>query len=245
VGTAYGALRLKCLQGLVQDWNEKLAPIEDPLTARFGLNRWLEADREEAYSDWLAWSLLEFRSITFVWRLLFGKNQTDDDWPYESSDYKVDREVWVPEGHKGRAGRLDCVLQCDDVIIVLELKRSFAEDADTAKHEGYLKWLSNQPQRVKIGILIANSSEGQEFYDGFSLLEWRTLCKRGRRLAGEMRAQNRLAFIATFCAFIGAIEQNLLGFPYVGDIRTHHQMNGEDLDRVITYLLEDEKGDVQ
>jgi hypothetical protein len=237
-GNAYGTIRLRHLQSLVRGCEEQLAPVEDPLRTRFGLNRWLAKSREEAYSDWLAWVLQEFRAGGLVGRLLFGDGTPESKLLSKAPAYSVDREVWVPEGHKGRAGRLDCVLRFDDAVVVLELKRSDAELADTAKHEGYMKWLDGRHERFKRGLLIAASTENHESYDGFVLLQWKTLCQRARRLACELRAGNRLSFVATLCAFIGAIEQNLLGFPHVGDLATHQEINGQDLERVIAYLAD-------
>src|ERR1039457_7173919 len=35
----------------------ELSPLSDPLALNLGAHRWLSADREESYSDWLAWIL--------------------------------------------------------------------------------------------------------------------------------------------------------------------------------------------
>ncbi len=37
--------------------NEALSPLGDPLNLNLGEHRWLSRDREESYSDWLAWIL--------------------------------------------------------------------------------------------------------------------------------------------------------------------------------------------
>jgi hypothetical protein len=236
VGRAYRALQLRRLQEAILDWEEALSPIEDPLRVQFGLNRWLAGSREEAYSDWLAWVLQELRSSALVGRLLFGDGTPEANRLAASIEYHVQREVWVPEGHEGHAGRLDCVLRFDDAVVVLELKRSDAEHADIAKHEGYLKWLDGEQEHFKRGLLIATSTENHESYKGFALVHWQDLCMRARHLVCELRSGNRLVFLATFCAFIGAVEQNLLGFPYVGGTETHYEMNGQALERVIAYL---------
>src|SRR5689334_2146074 len=34
-----------------------LTPLRDPLALNLGEHRWLSEDREESYSDWLAWIL--------------------------------------------------------------------------------------------------------------------------------------------------------------------------------------------
>jgi hypothetical protein len=36
------------------DKSRRALGFDDPLTIRFDLHRWLSAEREEAYSDWLA-----------------------------------------------------------------------------------------------------------------------------------------------------------------------------------------------
>src|SRR5438132_1432009 len=43
------------LQELLHASERQLTPLGDPLTVDLGLHRWLAADREEAYSDCLAW----------------------------------------------------------------------------------------------------------------------------------------------------------------------------------------------
>jgi hypothetical protein len=43
------------LTELLDQSDKRLKPFADPLWTDFGTHRWLKADREEAYSDWLAW----------------------------------------------------------------------------------------------------------------------------------------------------------------------------------------------
>lgn len=42
----------------------------DPLLCDLGLHRWLAKDREEAYSDWLAWVLEQLGDTDAVFRVL-------------------------------------------------------------------------------------------------------------------------------------------------------------------------------
>lgn len=49
---------LQHLQEALMRSNEQLAPLRDPLDLNWGGHRWLFSDREESYSDWLAWVLL-------------------------------------------------------------------------------------------------------------------------------------------------------------------------------------------
>ncbi len=42
----------------------------DPLLCDLGVHRWLESDREESYSDWLAWVLEQLDHASVVTRVL-------------------------------------------------------------------------------------------------------------------------------------------------------------------------------
>jgi hypothetical protein len=157
--------RYSALQTLVEDWNKRFAPIRDPLMLDFGLNRWLSSEREEAYSDWIAWILQEVGRKHAEWLLLGVESSPRED------HCKTDREVWVPEGHNGQAGRLDCVVFFNDTVIVMELKTGDARTSDTAKHEGYAKWLNTRHEQRKVALLIAkDAKEIDEF--GFQPLPW-------------------------------------------------------------------------
>ena len=92
--------------------DERFAPIGDPFKLDFGLNCWLAAEREEAYSDWIAWILQELgRRRTEL--LLLGDEAFSID-----GDCKTDREIWVPEGHEGQHGRLYCVVYFPDTVMI-------------------------------------------------------------------------------------------------------------------------------
>jgi hypothetical protein len=45
------------LRSLFEYSNKLLSPLCDPLLMDLGMHRWLRAEREEAYSDWLHWVL--------------------------------------------------------------------------------------------------------------------------------------------------------------------------------------------
>jgi hypothetical protein len=45
------------LRHLLDRSTQYLAPLGEPLLVDFGAHRWLKPQREEAYSDWLAWIL--------------------------------------------------------------------------------------------------------------------------------------------------------------------------------------------
>src|SRR6266542_1618493 len=44
---------------LLEASNHIFAPLKDPFETSLGLHRWLSGEREEAYSDWLAWIIEE------------------------------------------------------------------------------------------------------------------------------------------------------------------------------------------
>ena len=44
--------------------------MTDPLVCDLGVHRWLSAEREESYSDWLAWALERLKDAAAVLRLL-------------------------------------------------------------------------------------------------------------------------------------------------------------------------------
>src|SRR5580700_9951677 len=50
--------------------DSQLTPLSDPLRLNLGEHRWFSKDREESYSDWLAW-ILQGMSVTEI-LLLFG-----------------------------------------------------------------------------------------------------------------------------------------------------------------------------
>jgi hypothetical protein len=64
--------------------SQKVLGFEDPLTLRFDLHRWLAADREEAYSDWLAWIANELALPELVGRLLLGNDIPVEPGPQQA-----------------------------------------------------------------------------------------------------------------------------------------------------------------
>lgn len=216
------------IRSLLEEWNRRLNPIRDPLTLNFGMNRWLSSDREEAYSDWIAWILREI-GRRHAERLLLGTETVHMDDYCETS-----REVWVPEGHDGHAGRLDCVVNFADTIIVLELKTGSAVSADTAKHEGYAKWLKERTERRRVALLLATEvNETDKF--GFRPMAWDKFTKGLRNLLPYLIAENKVLLACIVASFIGAVEQNILGFPAI-DADLHTSLLATGTDRLIKYL---------
>jgi hypothetical protein len=125
---------------------------------------------------------------------------------------EVGRELSVPSGHVDRTGRLDLWVRVGGrALVVVEVKKFGADWADTAKHAGYGRWIDSQPEPFKDRILVAAAGE-EEAYEGFRLLTWERLCRTLRSLAAEMCADRRVMVAAMVLAFVGAVEQNLIGF---------------------------------
>ena len=129
------------LRALLQECGTKFAPLGEPLEIDLGLHRWLDAEREEAYSDWLEWVVRQAKTPSRVFRL-FGLEVPSGLRADAQLDVK--REDPVPHGHEDHEGRLDIVISFDGRrLIIVEVKKGDADDADTAKHAGYLKSHSN------------------------------------------------------------------------------------------------------
>ncbi len=215
----YTSVELEKLDLLVKKTENQLKPLQEPLKLNLGVHRWLSKEREEAYSDWFAWTIQELATPDFVAEVFYGEKVRDAG----ITDVKkllackagctVDREVWIPQGHQGQAGRLDCLIKFgNDIIIVAEIKMGSADDADTEKQKGYSIWLEQQEAAFKKGFLIATDGKVDD-YCGFQLLLWRSVCKRLRKFLPELNKQGRIITSALIAGFACAVEQNILGLP--------------------------------
>jgi hypothetical protein len=209
VGPMLGAERER-LKVLLAESRARLAPLEDPFDLDLGLHRWLDADREEAYSDWLQWVVQQARMPEPIYRL-FGLGTPPADLP-DCPPEGIRRECCIPHGHEERTGRLDLVIRFGDrAIIVVEVKIGDAEAADTVKQKGYARWIARQACPEKHCVLLATSAE-EAAYEGFTFVSWQSLSLEMRRLAVEMKDEKRTMAAAMILAFVAAVEQNLLGF---------------------------------
>ena len=174
----------------------------EPLRVDAGLNRWLKNDREEAYSDWLAWILEQLNAIDVLDVLrVSDANVVAVGIP---PHFEVEREYYIS------GGRLDLLLTLgNELIVIIEVKKSSAEIADTAKQAGYHHWLKLQPFRLhREFLLITDASE--EKYEGFTPIRWADVCIRLRRLLPKLCTSVGLVKTAMIVAFISAVETNLL-----------------------------------
>jgi hypothetical protein len=215
--------RIARLQRLLKESDRRLDPLADPLRVSFALHRWLAADREEAYSDWLAWTLSQVGHAALVGKLLFGAS-SPPELAFVEAMCQCDREVWVPTGHEGHTGRLDCVLRFgSEALIVIEVKVVGVDGADTVKQQGYFNWLDGQRHTsLRRPVLLAVHGDPDKEYEGFTLTSWEQFCHRLRALVPTLLAARRLELTtaATILGFVGAVEQNLLELPSVAWLRS-------------------------
>ena len=126
---------------LLERSNEALAPLGDPLLTDFGAHRFLRSGREESYTDWLAWILEQLDDPALVLEVLAVNTEAPEGRP------TITCELWVPEGHEGQTGRLDLVLRWPgQLLVVVEVKMTSEESADTGKQAGYARWVEDQSE---------------------------------------------------------------------------------------------------
>jgi hypothetical protein len=188
----------------------RLAPVLDPLRTDFALHRWLKGEREEAYSDWLAWTLQQVGSVADILDVLDVANANVPTSALGLTP-KITREKWVTLEGRPPARRLDLLVHYDaTVLAVIEVKVVRPEEADLDKDKYYSQWVRSQnPDAATILLALGGA---KEVYDDFVLLTWERLCLNLRRLLPKLREQRGVATAALTAAFIGAVEQNLLGF---------------------------------
>ena len=188
----------------------RLAPLVDPLRTDFTLHRWLKGDREEAYSDWLAWTLQQVGSVGDVLNALGVPNVNAVTADPEATP-KVTREEWVmPEG-RPPARRLDLLVQQDGTVLaVIEVKVVSLKRADLEKNQYYWLWAQSRNRDAK-AILLALDGNPDDCHP-FALLTWARLCLNLRGLLHKIREEKGIVAAALTAAFIGAVEQNLLRF---------------------------------
>ena len=189
---------------------EHLYPLSDPLDARFPLHRQLSSSREEVYSDWLQWVLVQVQAVDvrLIGRIL---GSPDPERLANSQEpIRVEREVVVEHGYIGQTGRLDLVLkQGPRLLAVIEVKTRAYEDSDLKKQEGYREAF-NSPETELI-FLAVETPHSDPF--GFRYLSWADVCVTLRAIAPRLLLeQERVLGTALILAFVGAVEQNLLGF---------------------------------
>jgi hypothetical protein len=197
---------LEHLKHALEDSGEALSPLGEPLKLSLGEHRWLSADREESYSDWLAWILQGFSDIAEILALFALRDEATKE--PRGPVGKILREVWSEDGRTdievpiGKRGLLliEVKVQNTGSALPSQLKRYAKKVADDQNVD--------RPLLVLLGTEVPDAS--LDLF-GFVFTNWQTLCLRLRQYANRVKKSDllRSAAILIFC---GAVEQNLLGF---------------------------------
>jgi len=208
---AYSLTSKSKLANLLSESDQVLNPLRDPLWVDFGLHRWLDNKREENYSDWLAWIVSQLKSEEILALLCPADLHIAECCRHALP--QVNREVSIP------GGRLDITIHLGaETVIVVEVKKTSAEVADTAKQEHYADVLAGESTRYAPRVLLVVEGESDEYEGAFKRLRWNDLCISLRRMSPELQRRLGSTTAAMILGFIGAVEQNLLGLvsPHTG-----------------------------
>ena len=207
----FARAREKPLDGLMRESDKSLGPrFKGPLRFELMMQDVLLNAREEAYSAALGWSLgqLPFGRVVDVpgmnLKLPGSRWKTSEDWEY-------DPEAGVPEGHEGQSGRVDMEIRFKEKLVALiEIKTRGYTDFDTRKHIGYAKSGRERNEDVELIFIAVEDLEIDRH--AFSFLSWCDITAGLRKNARHVVDNRNYAVAATHLGFIGAVEQNLLGF---------------------------------
>jgi hypothetical protein len=181
----------------IRQYQERLGGLGDPLSVEMG---WLERSYEPAYSRWLAWVLQQLGSAGPVWRVL-GL----EDAPGEADELRTEAEVPILS-----EDRLDIVVKLGgEERVIVETKLGSAQEYDLKYQLG--RYRNHIDRWHAKGVLIVLDAE-RESYEGFAVRQWADICIRLRRELPDL-ARRKPLVAAMALAFVGAVEQNLLGFP--------------------------------
>jgi hypothetical protein len=195
----------KYLQAALANSNKELAPLGEPLMLNLGKHRWLSADREESYSDWLAWILQGMTGLAEILPL-FDLSDVDAGDLLGSAGL-VRREV------KSQHGRTDIEVPIGmRGLLIIEVKvRSTGSELPLQLERYAQKVTERQVERPMLVLLGTEAPDPNLPLHNFTFTDWRTVCQRLRQYACRAKDSDllRAAAILIFC---GAVEQNLLGF---------------------------------
>ncbi len=227
------------LRDLLRESNMRSEPLSDPLLSNFDLHRWLAGEREEVYSDWLEWVVKQLPTLGDVFYVL-GIEEPSEIASEALSTCSTEREKWVTLPHWESNKRLDLVIRCEGrVLVLIEVKITSPEEADTAKQEEYFEWGEKQLESQRYYILLAKAGERPEYHK-FKLRTFEGLCRALRKRTPEVIREKKMTVLtgALVFAYVGAIEQNRLGLSSGAAQRV---FRGEDIAtaRRLALYLED------
>jgi hypothetical protein len=173
----------------------------------FPLHRQLSSSREEVYSDWFQWVLEEVADTRLIWRVLGSPNR--ERFANSREPIRIAREERVEHGHINQTGRLDLVIrQGSGMLAVIEVKTRAYSELDLEKHKGYCESIgSTETELIFLSVDLPDSD-----LFGFRFLSWADVCVTLRAIAPRLLEPGHILGTALILAFVGAVEQNLLGF---------------------------------
>jgi hypothetical protein len=179
-------------------------PLRDPLRLSLGAHRWLSADREESYSDWLAWILQGMSGTEILPLFGLGDDSTGDVLgpaasvrrEVVSEHGRTDVEVWF--GERG--------------LLLIEVKIQPTGSDLPSQLVRYEQWANRQRVGRRLFALLG-TEDPQQNIGPFVFTDWRELCMRLRQYAKRLKESEEpdLLRAAVLLIFCGAAEQNLIG----------------------------------
>jgi hypothetical protein len=193
------------LAAALKDPKSAFGGLGEPLLLDLGTHRWLAEAREEAYSDWLAWTLEQLGTAKAVFQVLGIEQHSalqycGDHCPVSS------REVWMPQG------RLDILMRFGtQASLVIEVKTR--PPADLKNQLGlYRSYMTSIPGACPPGVLLWVADDSDTERNGCLARGWAGVCRRLRSfVATALLSKENQISAALILAFVSAVEQNLLG----------------------------------
>ena len=196
----------------MRESDDRLHPFGEPLRSNLMMEAVLSGAREEAYTAALGWSLGQL-PIGPVVDILGVRDLKLRGNRWQSVDWLYHTEVDVPEGHRGQVGRVDMSITFrNDLVAALEIKTKEYTEHDTAKHRGYSRWVESHVGRVKAQMIFIAVRDLEIELHGFRFTSWADITAGLRKYAPHVIKNKKYPIAATYLAFVGAVEQNLLGF---------------------------------
>jgi hypothetical protein len=194
---------LEHLQQALADSNAELAPLGEPLKLNLGKHRWLSEDREESYSDWLAWILQGMSSGAEILPLFALGDEATGELVGPAGT--VHREV------RSQHGRTDIEVPFGkNGLLLIEVKVQNTGRELSSQLQRYAQKVVDQHiERPLLVLLGTEAPDTSISLFEFKFTDWRTLCQRLRRHAGRVKESDML-HAAAILIFCGAVEQNLL-----------------------------------
>lgn len=207
------------LADLLESSDRQLAPLSDPLRLGFHGHRWLDLqhEREESYSDWLAWLLERMDSPEQVLQV-FGLENTELGKLVGDKEVTVSREESIStlDGRK----RTDIVIRFgNEGVLLVEVKIRELEEVGGAENVPiYHRWLEGvqpDPKRRHAILLVPTPIEPP--CDEWDVRTWEDVSLNLRRQAAQhVSTQGKSMLTAITLCFAGAVEQNVLGLDGTG-----------------------------